>query len=338
MLVQGRPFGAICVERSVGEPFDDETVRLCESIAAVVAPVFQEKKLNDRWIGAKIRDSLATQLGRLLGRGYLGRKIFLLVVAGIAVTLYYAHGEFRITADTVLEGAEQRAVVTPYNGFVASSQKRVGDRVKKGDVIATLDDTDLRLDLVEITSGKAQAQSQYDEALAAYDRAAAKVFKAKLDQADARIGLVTEKLKRTRLVSPLEGIIVNGDLSQSLGAAVTRGEVLFEIASLYAYRVILQVDERDISYIKPGQEVELVLSAFPEKPLRLGVEAITPVTRAAEGRNFFRVEASLEDPDGLLRPGMEGVAKIHVDERRYIWIWTRQLLDWMRLWAWRWVQ
>ena len=114
--------------------------------------------------------------------------------------------------------------------------------------------------------------------------------------------------------------------------------MLFEIASLYSYRVSLQVDERDISYVNPGQAVTLVLSALPEQEFNVAVESITPVTRAAEGRNFFRVEASLEDPDGLLRPGMEGVAKISIDQRRYVWIWTRELIDWFRLWSWRWFQ
>lgn len=328
--------GAICIERSTGEPFDEETVELCESIASVLGPVLVDKRENDRWIGSKIASSLTTQLGRLLGPRYLGRKLALLILCGLAAFLYLGRGDFRVTADVVLEGAEQRAVVAPYDGYVATSLKRAGDRVEKGELIATLDDTDLRLDLVESTSARAQAQSQYDEALAGYDRAAAKVFSTKVDQADARIQLVQEQLRRTRLEAPLDGIIVSGDLSQSLGAAVDRGELLFEIAGLYAYRVSIQVDERDITHIRPGQSVGVVFSALPDTRFDVSVVSITPVTTAAEGRNFFRVEAELDDPSGQLRPGMEGVAKILVDERRYAWIWTRELVDWFRLWSWRW--
>ncbi len=338
LIADGKNTGAICIERSTGDPFDNDTVQLCESIASVVGPIFREKMLNDRWIIVKLKDSLVTQLGRLLGPRYVGRKLFLLALLAIGAVLYYAEGDFRVTADTVLEGAEQRAVVTPFDGYVATSVKRVGDRVNQGDVIATLDDTDLRLDLVELTSGRAQAQSQYDEGIAEHDRAKVKVFKSKIEQTDARIGLVNERLNRTRLVSPLDGIIVRGDLSQSLGAVVSRGEVLFEIASLYDYRVNLLVDERDIAYVQPGQTVQLLLSALPDEKMQVVVDAVTPVTRAAEGRNYFRVEASLEDAAGMLRPGMEGVAKIHVDRRRYVWIWTRELINWLRLWSWRWME
>ncbi len=332
----GKTVGAICLERSAADPFDEDTVKLCDTLASVVGPVFNEKRLNDRWIFTKLADSVATQLGRLFGPRYLGRKLALLLLIAAAFALYFARGDFKVTTDSVLEGAEQRALVTPFDAYVAESIHRVGDRVSAGEVIATLDDTDLRLDLVELTSGRAQAQSQYDEAIADKDRAKAKVFKAKVDQADARIELVNEKLRRTRLVSPLDGVIVNGDLSQSLGAAVTRGEVLFEIAALYRYRVILQVDERDIAYVSEGQPVQLLLSAFPDRPIEVEVESITPVTRAAEGRNYFRVEALLDDDQGMLRPGMEGVAKITVGERRYAWIWTRELVNWLRLATWRW--
>ena len=229
-------------------------------------------------------------------------------------------------------------MVTPYDGFVESSIRRVGDTVKQGELLATLDDTDLRLDLVERSSERAQAQSQYDQATAEYSRAKAKIYAAKIAQADARIALLREKLKRTQLVSPLDGIIVKGDLSQSLGAAISRGEPLFEISSLNAYRVNLLVDERDIRFIKLGQEVDIILSALPDQRIVVQVTSITPVTRAAKGRNFFKVEARLTDEQGVLRPGMEGVSKIHIEQRRYAWIWTRELINWIKLWSWRWME
>ena len=75
----------------------------------------------------------------------------------------------------------------------------------------------------------------------------------------------------------------------------------------------------------------------PGKPLPLVVERVTPVATADDGRNFFRVEARLEGPTPALRPGMEGVAKIEVGERRLIWIWTHSLVDWLRLWIWTWL-
>lgn len=336
MMAQGKYIGACCIESSEGQRFDDDVVEMCQSIVTLMGPILHDKFLNDRWIGEKIKKSAAQQVERLIGPGYTGRKIALGVITALALFFTFAKGDFKVSADSVLEGQQQRAIVAPFDAFVSDSILRVGDRVKEGDVIAKLDDTDLRLDLVELTSSRAQSQAQYDAAQADYNRAEAKTFRAKIDQANARINLVTEKLKRTDLVSPLEGVIVSGDLSQSLGAAVSRGEALFQIASLYQYRVVIKVDERDISYIQPDQEVELLLSSLADQRFKLTIDSITPLTSAGDGRNFFRVEAGLEDVEGVLRPGMEGVAKILIEPRSHLWIWTRELVDWWRLLLWRW--
>ncbi len=131
--------------------------------------------------------------------------------------------------------------------------------------------------------------------------------------------------------------MVKGDLSQSLGSPVARGDVLFEIAPLDGYRIILKVDPRDIADPAPAQRGQLALSALPGVTLPLTVKRITPVSIAEDGRNYFRVEAHLDQQTEGLRPGMEGVAKIAIDRRRLIWIWTHSLTDWLRLWTWSWL-
>jgi multidrug efflux pump subunit AcrA (membrane-fusion protein) len=140
------------------------------------------------------------------------------------------------------------------------------------------------------------------------------------------------------MVAPFDGLIVSGDLSQSLGSPVERGQVLFEVAPLEDYRVALQVDERDISHVVVGQRGELTVSSMPGERYGFTVTRITPVNSAKEGRNFFRVEATLETKPGpRLRPGMEGVGKIYVEERKLVWIWTHAFTDWVRLWIWSWL-
>jgi hypothetical protein len=67
------------------------------------------------------------------------------------------------------------------------------------------------------------------------------------------------------------------------------------------------------------------------------VQQITPVSTTQEGRNFFRVEAHLEGLAERVRPGMEGVGKIVVGDRKLIWIWTHGMVDWLRLLAWKWL-
>ena len=81
-----------------------------------------------------------------------------------------------------------------------------------------------------------------------------------------------------------------------VGTPVEQGKLLFQIAPLDAYRVILQVDERDIAYVQLDQKGELTLSGLPDRRLAFTVQQITPVASQEEGRNFFRVEAHLANP------------------------------------------
>jgi multidrug efflux pump subunit AcrA (membrane-fusion protein) len=162
------------------------------------------------------------------------------------------------------------------------------------------------------------------------------IVAARLAQAEAQLALLDEQLARTRLVAPFDGIVVAGDLSRALGSPVAKGDVLFEIAPLDGYRIILEVDERDVAQVAEGQAGELALTALPGEALPLVVERVTPVATAEDGRNYFRVEARLDAPSDGLRPGMEGVAKVEAGPRRLAWILGHDLADWLRLWTWSW--
>jgi len=145
---------------------------------------------------------------------------------------------------------------------------------------------------------------------------------------------VEQQLQRTSLVAPFSGLVTSGDLSQSLGSPVERGEVLYEVAPTDTYRVVLKVDDRDIGLLTRGQKGQLKLSGLPDQTIGIKVERLTPVSISGEGRNYFRVEATLDSQSDLMRPGMEGVAKIEIVEEKLLRIISRRLVEWFRMFAW----
>jgi multidrug resistance efflux pump len=157
-----------------------------------------------------------------------------------------------------------------------------------------------------------------------------------LAQAQAQLALADDKLSRTSLTAPFDGVVVTGDLSQMLGSPVEKGKLLFEVAPLDAYRVVLKVAEEDIRYIKPDQAGEIVLAGLSDRSLAFTVKNIG-VASAEDGQNLFRVEAQLSIAASPLRPGMEGVGKIGVGKHRYLWIWTHSFFDWLSLKLWHWM-
>ena len=174
----------------------------------------------------------------------------------------------------------------------------------------------------------------YEEAMANYDRGQVQVLNAQLEQNSAKLELVVSKLERTVLHAPFDGLVLSGDLTQRLGSAVKQGEVLFEVAPLSAYRVILWVDEHQIADIEESQKGRLVLNSLPEESLDFTITRITAITEARDGGNYFRVESLLQDLSDRLRPGMEGIGKVEVGERKLIVNFTEPLIRWVKLKYW----
>lgn len=336
-FINDRFVGAIVFERPADKPFDQESVDLLEQVAAVLGPILEEKRHNDRWIFTKLWGSIVEQGKRLLGPGYFMRKLVAMSAVAVVAFFYFATTDYRVTADASIQGTVQRAIVAPYDGFIRRAHARAGDTVEMGGILAVLDDRDLALERLRWVTERQKRRYEHDRAVAARDRAEIKIVKAQIKQAEAQIGLIDQQLARAKLTAPFTGLVVSGDLSQSIGAAVSRGDVLFEIAPLDSYRVVLRVDESQIADVEAGKQGDLLVSSLPHETFPFVVEKITPVAQASDGRNTFRVEAKLSSLSSRLRPGMEGVGKINVDQRRLIWIWSRPMLDWMRIFVWRWM-
>ena len=333
----GHAVGALLLERSPAQPFDQKSVDLCRSVASLVGPLLDVHRREDRWLGAKAWASITRHVQDLLGPRHVALKLTTAAVAGLLLFCFFATGDYRVSSKTVLEPIIQRAAAAPFNGYIREAPIRAGDLVHVGQVLCTLDDRELRLERLKSLSKYEEYKKEYHKAMAEREAAKVEILTAQMNQAQSEIALLDDQLAHTRVLSPFDGIVVSGDLSQSLGSPVEKGKVLFEIAPLDSYRIVLEVDERDIADVQVGQHGHVMLSAFPSESLDVTVEKVTPVSTANEGRNFFRVEATLDQPHDRLRPAMEGAGKIEVDRRLQVWIWTHQVVDWVRLAVWSWL-
>lgn len=332
----GEEEGVFVFEWAYG-PVEPDLLGIAEGIVPLLGRALADRRRQDRpWI-VKLGHGLAAQTRTLLGPRHGMRKLVALALLAAVAYLTVAQGDFRVAAHARLEGGVRRVIAAPFDGFVASSDARAGQVVKAGATLATLEDRDLSLEAARWESQQTQYLKQAEEAQAQRNLAQLQIALAQARQADAQRRLAETNLQRTVIASPFAGVLVSGDLSQQLGGAVKKGQALFEVAPLDSYRVILDVDEADIAHVAVGQKGELVLSALAGQRFPLSVTLVTPVAQAHEGKNTFRVEATLDEFVPSLRPGMEGVGKVTVEERHLAWIWTRRFLDWMRLQTWVWL-
>lgn len=328
--------GALTLERDIEAPFTESELEYCESIVALAGSALEDKRQNAKPLIIKASDAAKLQQQRLLGPDFWGRKLALSVGLLIACMLVFVDGQYRLSSDAIVEAKFQRVLATPFDGYVDEASVRAGDLVKQGDLIFSLDDRELQLERLRWHSQTTKLSRQYQEAMAAHDRAKINIIAAQLEQAKAQLKLVESKLERADQFAPFDGLIVSGDLSQRLGGAVSKGEPLFELSPLDQYRVELLVKESRIADVQLQQTGSLYLSALPHQSFEIEVDKITPITIPKDGASFFSVEAKIINSHTKLRPGMEGVGKLYIDERNLFGIWTRELMEWLRIFFWTW--
>lgn len=337
VLGESQTIGVITFERNAGPPFDAAEQRMARAFGVMLGPVWALQRAQERSARRRARDASRAALQAAIGPQHPGLKLVAGMIGALLLATALIHADHRVSARTVIEGSTQLAAVAPFDGFIAEGFVRAGDTVRAGQPLARLDDRDLRLERAKWSAEREQLQRKYQVAMAQADRGAMGVIAAQVGQSEAQLSLAQEKLSRATLVAPFDGVVVSGELSQSIGTPVELGKLLFEVAPLEGFRVVLQVDDRDIVRLALGQRGELVLSGLPDQALKFTLSAITPVATQVDGRNVFRVEATVDGPTTRLRPGMEGIGKVVVGERSLLWIWTHSFFDWLRLALWNWM-
>ena len=213
-------------------------------------------------------------------------------------------------------------------------------------VLGTLETAELRLALKEAEAEWLGYRKQADAAMREDKRAEIQIAQAQADQVAARMKLLSHRLAQSVIVSPLSGRLVSGDLRKQLGAPVKTGDVMFEIAALDDLRAELAVPEDLIADVqsawarhdKAGTQLtgSLATTAKPDEHIDFVVERISPVAEVVKESNVFKVRVRLLRTPPLFRPGLEGVGKIDIARKSYGYIWTRRMINWIRMKIWLW--
>lgn len=296
-----------------------------ERLSACLAPVLDLHQQADRSWWVVFRSRCSATLYRYLGGERPGMRALCGMVMIALAGSFLVTMPWHIVAPAELLSHERRLVTAPQNGFVADMLVVAGDRVSEGQVMARLDQRELQLEAASRNSDIAMADAEFRAAMASYDRQATGIARARLAQARARREGVEQRLDRTELVSPMDGIVIAADASRTSGSAVSRGETLFEIAPNADFEVHVLVDEADVYDVFEGQSGTLSLRAMPKESLPIVVDSVYPVAEAKDGRNRFRVKASLPEAMARLRPGQSGVVRLEAGRMSAMGVLTRRL-------------
>ncbi len=326
--------GAVLLERESGRSFSTDEIKAYSDTLSGCAPVLALMADAERGFLSRSVRRLSSGSKSVLAPESKRKRWKIAVASACLLAIAFFPVTHRVSARASIEGADKQVLVAPQGGYVNSAHFRAGDVVEAGDVLATLDDRDLLIDKNKWQGELNKLKTSFSQALTTRDRSQIGLLQAKKQQVAAELELVDQKLERTKVVAPFSGVLVSGDLNQSLGAPVEIGQTLFEIAALEDFRLLLSVSEQDVARIKPGQTSQVRLSSMPGQSFAATVEELIPVSVQHDGRNVFRLQAAIEPGSGELRPGMQGIAKISTERDPLIWIVLHPLFDKVRLMLW----
>ena len=338
LVDSGQIVGALVLERRTGG-FNAEETAAHEHLACVLAPLLLLKYENDLPLRQRSLNAAKASLRQVLQLGTPAARPVLFGLAAVLALLAFILAfpfTYRVSAPARLEGSMQRTLTAPTDGFLSKVYVQPGDRVKAGQLLAELADQDMLVEQRGLRAELAQNENALAAAQANGDRVEYGIKQAETAAVQAKLDLIGQQMERSRLHAPFDGVVIKGDLSQSIGAPLERGAELVTLAPDNGYRVVIEADESDVADLKPGQNGRLVLAALPAQTLPIRLERITSLATTENGRHYFAVYAALQGSLPALRPGLEGVIKIDVDRRSLLANWVARSVGWLRLKLWSW--
>ncbi|HTK81942.1 MAG TPA: efflux RND transporter periplasmic adaptor subunit, partial [Bacteroidota bacterium] len=215
-----------------------------------------------------------------------------------------------------IDALEAITVVAEIDAAVTALPFQEGSFIRKGDLIARLDDSQLAAEVNRTEALHSQSQASYDRVKAIVDQKAGSPqdlddAAASLKVAEANLALARARFAKTRIVAPFEGII--GARKVSIGTFLRSGSPITELANIDEIRANFSAPERFLAQLKSGAEVAVSTTAFPGYEAKGKIIAIEPVLDQAT--RSARVVARVTNPGRKFRPGMSANIGVVLSER-----------------------
>lgn len=241
-----------------------------------------------------------------------------------------------VTATGTIEAVTSVTVGTQVSGIVNKLYVDYNSQVKKGQVIAELDKTNLLSELNTAKANMASAQSQlnyqsanmkryqtlyqkglvsaddYENALLTYRQAKEQVATAKeqVQRAQTNLGYAT-------ITSPIDGTVISKSVEegQTVAASFNTPELFTIAKDLTNMQVVADVDEADIGGVKEGDRVTFTVDAYPDDTFEGTVKQVRLQATTTNNVVTYEVVISAQNADLKLKPGLTANVTIYTQER-----------------------
>ncbi|WP_336787403.1 efflux RND transporter periplasmic adaptor subunit [Paenibacillus sp. MMO-177] len=278
--------------------------------------------------------------------------IIILAAAGGGAYYYYYMRDDKATTETPLaiqaraikgdiktsisgtgsvEANSRETVTAGKSGTIATLSFKEGDKVKKGQVLATFEDSSNYDDQIEtinknITKTKSQIadkQEEYKQAIGTEnEEQTTKSIKDEIDDLQSTIDDYNDQLQKIyedqakevkQVIAPIDGEVTTSDIS--VGDEVQANTTIAEIVDYAHLEFVTNIDELDIPQVKLKQTAQITLSAITDHTIEATVSEIAKEGTSSNGSASYSVSLLLNDIDGVM-VGMSGQADIVTEQSK----------------------
>lgn len=331
--LNGQVLGVLSCERNEAafQPIEIQQLRLG---ADQVARRLHELAHSDRWFGPRWRDHLREKLSRWLGPENTWRKAGAIGGAVVLALLFLIWPHYRVEGNFILRSGAAEYLTAPFDGYIEQVFVRPGDTVTNGQVLLNLNRAELLLQQSAALADYARYQREAEKERAANHLAEMRIYEAEAEQAEAQLELARYRLDHASIRASVDGVLVEGDLRERLGAPVRQGDALFKVARLDLLYAEADISETDVQHILGSTKGEMAFVSQPRLKFPVTIQTVEPAAVTKKEGNVFLVRLQPQNPAGWWRPGMTGLCKIEAERQCLFWIITHRTVDFLRMKLW----
>ncbi len=256
----------------------------------------------------------------------------LVILTAVALAALVLPVPYDVGCDCELQPVTRRFVAAPFEGTLERALVEVGDTVAEGQLLARMDGKEVRWELAGNAAEYERAAKERDAHLADQKFGEAQLAKLQMERLGLTTRLLEHRSENLEIRSPIDGIVVSGELKRAEGVRLSLGQSLFEIAPLDRMIVEVEIPESEIAHVPANSEAVIRLEAFPDRRLVGSLKRICPRAELRNKQQVFIGEIELPNDDGQLRPGMRGRLHLAAGQATLGWRLFHRAWNKWRLW------
>jgi RND family efflux transporter MFP subunit len=265
------------------------------------------------------------------------RRAMVIASAGAAVLFLVLFPlPLRVDGPATVAPGHAARVGAEVEGVVKLVAVKEGDRVRKGAVLGALEDWDYRSSLAAAQAKRETAITLMNHALAVNDGTEAGIQQAQADYWTAEVARAQERLDRTLVHSPIDGVVATPHMENLVGRKLKVGETFADVVDNSQAQVDLTIDQNDIGLVAAGQKARVKLDGFPARTFQGEVVVVSPLGRTEGDTSHFYARIQVSNPQSMMRAGMQGRGKVSTGWHPAGRVFFRQPVKWIwsKLWDW----